>query len=188
MRKTLRLSTVCLALLLSGCVTATWTRVEQSQMTGPDRAFTIEAPAGWVHAAYLKNQVFLTRDGPAVQFIRVMRTPHAEAFAVVNKDSAPDMLPSELAELVVAELKAGTSRIGLEVVESVPRQVAGHPGFRLHLRFRDERGLRYEIAVCGFAADEGFFTVLYHAPTLHYFRRDLPEFERVVASLRLGGT
>lgn len=188
MRRTLRLTTVCLMAFLVGCVTTTWTRVEQSRMTGPDRAFTIEAPAGWMHAAFVKDAVFLTRDGPAIQFIRVMQTPHARAFPAVKKASEPDMLPSELAELAVAELKADPSRLGLEVVESVPLQVAGHPGFRLHLRFRDEQGLRYEMAVCGFAGKEGLFTLLYHAPTLHYFRSDLPEFERVVSSIRIGGT
>jgi hypothetical protein len=187
MGKTLRFATVGPLIFLAGCATATWTRIDQPQMVGPGRSFTIEAPTGWMHAAYFKDAILLTRDGPAIQFIRVMQTSHMKAFPALKKASAPDMLPAELAELAAAELKADPSRIGLEVVESVPLQIAGHSGFRMHLRFSDEQGLRYEMAVCGFAGKEGLYTLLYHAPTLHYFQRDLPEFESIVKAFRLGG-
>lgn len=188
MKKALRLSTVWLALLLAGCATATWTRVEQPQMTGPDRAFTIEAPVGWMHAANLKGKLFLTRDGPDIQFIRVFKTSHDEAFPAMKRASAPDMLPSELAELAVAELKANTTGVVMEVTENAPLEIAGHRGFRLHLRFRTEEGLRYEVLFCGFAGKEGYYGLLYQAPTLHYFQRDLPEFEKMVRAFRVGGT
>lgn len=183
----LRFSTVWLVLFLAGCAAATWSRVEQPQISSPARAFTIEAPVGWMHATFPKDRILLTRDGPDIQFVRVFKTSHEEAFPTMKKTSRPEMLPSELAELVVAELKANTTGIGMEIMENAPLEIAGHRGFRLHLRFHTEEGLRYQVLFCGFASQEGFYALLYQAPTLHYFQRDLPEFEKMVRTFRLGG-
>lgn len=173
------------ALLLAGCVT--WTRVEQLAMTGPGGDYSAEVPAGWMHADFLRDRIFLTRDGPAVQFIQILVVPHQKAFPMIEKSSAADMLPSELAELALAELKTESGLASLEVAENSPQQIAGRDGFRLHLRFRNGEGLRFERIVCGFAGREGFYTLTFQAPTLHFFARDHPEFEKVLRSFRIPG-
>ena len=96
------------------------------------------------------------------------------------------MLPSELADLAIAELRAGQEQKlpSLEVLSNAPAEIGGHNGFALHLRFQTDQGLRMELLMRGFVDQRGFYLLTYRAPTLHYFERDRPVFESLVSSFR----
>jgi hypothetical protein len=97
------------------------------------------------------------------------------------------MLPSELAALAIAEIKAsGDEGVpSLEVLQNAPVEIAGRTGFGLHLRYRTETGLRMDMLLHGVTDTDGLYLVKYSAPTLYYFERDLPVYESVSGSLQL---
>jgi len=174
-----------LPLLLAGCITP-WTRIDQpTPLAGAGGKFTVQAPPGWVHFSLERNHVVLTRDGLPVQYIDVALTPHADAFKQIKRASNPSMLPAELAELAVAELRADSGLVNLTVKESVPASVAGQPGFRLLLQYRNPRGALLNRLIYGTATKQGLLTFSYSALDRHYFPRDLGVFEQVMASYRL---
>lgn len=182
----IRLLCVFLVLsLVSAC--ATWVRLEEPHVVAPDKSFTVEVPVGWVRAAMVSDKVLITRDGTGVQFIRVGKREHKEAFPKIKKSTTAEMLPTELAELVIAEVKSEKNMSGLKILSNTPADIDQRTGFRLHLQMKNQDGLRYEVVVYGLVDKGGFYELTFRAPTLHYFQRDLPAFEQAVKSFRLTG-
>jgi hypothetical protein len=172
--------------LASGCTTVSWTNVKESHTSGPDKSFTVDLPVGWVRAPANSDAVLITRDGLGVQYIRVERRDSKDAFPKIKKASKPDIEPNELAELMIAEIKA-SARSPVEVMSNQPTGIAQRIGVRLQLQTRTAEGLRYQMVVYGLVDARGFYELTYHAPMLYYFQRDLPTFERVVQSFRVAG-
>lgn len=97
------------------------------------------------------------------------------------------MLPSELAQLAIAELKASQSNSlpSLEILRNAPVELAGHTGFDIHLQYKTDAGLRMDMEMRGVVDNSGFYLLKFSAPTLHYFERDRQTFETLTESLQL---
>lgn len=170
--------------LLSGCQSL-WTRVDAQTVAYNGDRYAAQLPLDWMRAN-IGERVYVTRDGISVQQVVIAFHEHAKAFAATEQPSAADMLPSELADRYIAELRAGDENglPSLEVLANSPTAIDDHTGFALHLRYLSDSGLRYERLVAGFANETGFFTISYQAPTLHFFERDRAAFDTVVDSFR----
>jgi hypothetical protein len=173
-----------LIFLLSGCA-ATWVRVDDANQRYRGEHYSVTLPAGWMRSEVGDNLV-LSRDGLDLQRIVIEYRPHDKAFEHLEKTSSVDMLPSELAELTIAELKAAQDEglPSLEILDNRPVEIAGYTGYALHLRFRTDAGLRIEVLLQGFVDENGLYQLLYRAPTLHYFGRDREVYESVAGSLQ----
>lgn len=174
-----------LALTLAGC--AVWQRVDTPRAEAPDKSYSVDLPVGWVRLMLNTDGLEVTRDGLALNRIQVRRVDLAKAFPTLKKAANADMLPSELAELQIAEFKSADQETVISVHENAPAMVGGQPGYRLHLQYRNPRGLGMDRIVQGCATAKGYFTLSYEAPGLHYWQRDLPAFEKAAASFRLAG-
>jgi hypothetical protein len=171
-------------LALAGCQTAAWTRLETPDaITVTNSKRTFVPPAGWIRWNGAPSGVVVTRDGTPIQFIRAADMTHDQAFRAIRKTSNADLLPNELAELLIATRKAMPGMSGLAVTSNEPAIFGGLDGVRLGLTYRDERGASFDHLVYAAAETEGVFMIEYHALSKHYFARDLPEFEKVVASV-----
>lgn len=173
-----------LVLALSACAGA-WVRIDEPGKRYVGKHFVAELPVGWVR--YVETgTVLVSRDGPDVQRILIHFAPHTQAFSDLNKTTSQHTLPSELAELVIAELKASdpAGMPSLHVVRNAPLEIAGYNGFSLHLSYVTPAGLAYETLIDGFADAKGVYVLYYRAPSLHFFERDRTAFEAVVDSFR----
>jgi hypothetical protein len=182
LRKTLLLA---LALLLSGC--AAWTHLtEPTRLSGPD-GLSFMAPADWVRFNMAGDRaVALTRDGMGIQLVRVEYRKHDKAFPQIKKTSSPDLLPSEAAELAIADLRSDKSLADMKILENVPARVAGRPGFRVHGQYRDARGASFDLVVVGAPTSDGLLLLFYRGLTIHYYGRDIKQFDQIVSSVELG--
>lgn len=172
--------------LVAGC--AAWVRVEQPLTESPDKSFTVELPVGWMRANLVLNGITVTRDGLGLQSITAMKLAHDKAFPTIKKTSSAEMLPTELAELQLAELKIQDDMSNLEVISKKPARIAGRDAFRLHVRVKNKKGLAVDQVTYGFTDNSGLYLLNFDAPRLHYFERDLPAFEQTVKSLQLRST
>lgn len=172
-----------LALLTSAC--APWSRVEPDNRAFEKRGdYTLEQPAGWVRRTADVNDLFLTRDGPALNLIVITRQPHDRKLPRTKRETRPDMLPVELAELALAEWRSHDTTALLDVVANTPTLLDGLPAARIHIRYLNERGLPIERIMVARADARGRLSLLYEAPAIVYFERGLPAFESVLSSLR----
>jgi hypothetical protein len=173
-----------LVLLLAGCAT-TWVKVDDTGNHYQGKHYSATLPAGWLRQE-TGNSLVLSKDGVLLQHITIEYRPHEKAFKEIEKDSSSTMLPSELAELAIAELKASQDEglPSLEILHNVPVEITGHTGFDIHLRYKTDTGLRMEMLLRGVVDDSGLYLVKYTAPTLHYFNRDLQVYDSLTASLQ----
>jgi len=145
----------------------------------------IHTPEGWVQERNAYHQLVASRDGYFVQTIFVAARTNPDAFPAIKKGADPGMLPSQLAELHIANLKASSGE-RLEVVENEPAEVGDLTGYRLQLRSFDGRGLEFRTIVYGAADEHYFYRLAYNAPVLYFFDRDLPAFEAMVKTFQRG--
>lgn len=179
-----RIAACLLALILAGCA-ATWVRVDDTDSHYSGEHYSVSLPAGWMRSE-VGDRLVLSRDGLDLQRIVIEYRPHEKAFEELEKSSSAGMLPSELAELTIAELKASQEEglPSLEILDNRPIEIAGHTGYALHLRFKTDAGLRIEVLLQGFVDEHGLYQLLYRAPTLHYFGRDREVYESIAGSMQ----
>ncbi|MEW6591040.1 MAG: hypothetical protein AB1418_08380 [Pseudomonadota bacterium] len=175
-----------LALLVASLgACAPWTRVDPAtRHEARANDYTVELPLGWVRQTAGVNDIFLTRDGPALNYIAVSRQPHTRKLTYTKRETRPDLLPHELAELIVAEWKSAEATANLELIASTPLMLDGRPAVRVHARYKNERGLPIERLIVVRVDERGRLSFLYEAPAIVYFQRGLADFETMLASVR----
>lgn len=167
---------------LAGC--ATWTRIEAPGMQGPDNRYSLEVPVGWVHAAFVKDGIVVSKDGPGLNLIEVKHRANTQAFANTKVALTDDLLIGEVAEYFIAEFKAAAES-QINHLSTEPATVNDLPGFKVRLETIDAKGLVFDILVYGTRDDAYFYYLLYMAPRLYYFEKDLKPFEDLVASFKI---
>jgi hypothetical protein len=176
---------VLVLLLLSGCA-PTWVRIDDPGRNYSSEHYRVTLPSGWLRLES-DDTLILSRDGILLQIISIQFRPHENAFEKIEKDSSVTMLPSELAQLTIAELKASQDDglPSLEILSNTPVKLAGHTGFDIQLRYKTDDGLRMDMEMRGVVDDSGFYLLKYSAPTLYYFGRDRQTYVTLTESLQL---
>jgi hypothetical protein len=173
-------------ILVAACVQMP-TRVDIARTQGPDKSYTVDLPIGWIKQGSPNNRTLLaSRDGFLLEAIAITKQPIKEAFPKTKKAATAQMLPAELAELEIAELKNQDEfTAALTVAENGPAEIAGHDGFDLRVRYRNTRGLEIQQVVYGFVDKASYYQIIFQAPMLYYFNKHYPEFQKVVESFQL---
>ncbi len=178
--------------LLAGMAVAmpamAWKIVMEGQpFTHKGSGYSIQYPAGWRYVKWGDESV-ATRDGPGLQKIYSDFRKHKKAFRALGKDATPEMMPQELAEKIVAEMEKEGSLQNMQVLSNEPATLAGRPAFRVHVSFRtavDAGSVRYQGIVVGANSPQGIFLVGYSGPVLHYFARDVENYDKALASFTI---
>jgi hypothetical protein len=180
------MAVVCMA--LAGCVPAP-ARVDTPRTEGPDKSYTVDLPTGWIKQYTMENNLIVSRDGYLLETLAVVRRPLKQAFERTKKDAAETMLPSELAELEIAEIKARDELTeALTVLENEPALLGGKEGFRVKVSYRNLRGLEFHEEVYGVVDKSRLYLLVYRAPRLYYFPKYHADFQRTVESFRITAT
>lgn len=178
----LRFSALLLLATLAGC--APWSAIDPNSRTITIKDdFKLEAPLGWVRRNYDVFDVFLSRDGPLLNFIAIDREKHDRELARTKRTTKPDLLPQEVAELVIAEQQAGGTRSAFVVLSNRPASVGGRPAVRVHTRWKTERGLPIERLTYAMVDPKGRLAFIYESPGLVYFPKGLADFEGMMKSV-----
>ncbi|BAN70107.1 hypothetical protein [endosymbiont of unidentified scaly snail isolate Monju] len=181
-----RLGLITLFLLLAGCA-GQWVHIrDNGQRQISSSRYDVALPLDWVRRE-TPDGLIVSRDGPDLQKILLRAVPHDKAFPTIEQTSRPDMLPSDLGARFIAELRAGDSDglPSLEIEEEGPASLDGHEAFRLRANYRNADGIRFRLLAYGTVTDKGYVELVYVAPAIYYFARNLDDFEAVRASLKL---
>ncbi len=181
----MKMQTVCaivLCLSLAGC--SNWKSAEGTYAS-QEANYAVIFPAGWKVALAEDTAGVFTRDGLALQEIRIDRLSITRQLPNTKKTITPSMLPQEVAEVVVDDISMDFSKGNKRVTENVPDSIGGRPGFRIAFEYRTESGLKKLSIVRGMVAGKSLYLVRYDAPARHYYAKDLPVYEAVCRSFRL---
>jgi hypothetical protein len=178
------LAWLAVAALLGGCTTYALTG--NGPTSAEDKSYSVTLPQNWVRLSSDSKRVIVTRDGFGLQRIMITRAEAKDAFPKIKKAADDKLLASELAELQIAELKAGGSQFAnLTVLDNLPQMVGGRTGFRLRIRFLNNNGLAFDQVWCGVLDRGHYYLISFHAPELYYFDKYLPDFDRTLSSFKL---
>jgi len=196
---------VIATLLINGemAFAQSWKLISKPLVVSEDKSFSVELPVGWVRSMDKKNMIVATRDGMGIQLVMASRMLHKDAFKKFktkeqkkrDAKKLPDKrstminantLPSELAELVIAEMKSVSEMSHVRVISNLPSVIDGHPGFRLHFQYKNAKGLQFDHIICGFVNEKNLYRFAFRAPSKIYFPRDLKVFDRMLASFKVG--
>lgn len=173
---------ILLALLIAGC--APWSAVDpNNRLIKVKDDYTLEAPMGWVKRNYDVFDIFLSRDGPLLNFIAIDREKHDRELPRTKRKTRAELLPQEVAELVIAEQKAVDTRGSFSVLSNQPASLGGKPAVRVHTRWKNERGLPIERLTYALVDQKGRLAFIYEAPGLVYFAKDVANFEAMIKTL-----
>jgi hypothetical protein len=181
-----RIIALTLVLFFAGCAPMP-TRIETARNEGPDKSYTVDLPVGWIKQANPNNTMLLaSRNGYLLEIMQITRRPLKEAFQKTKKAAGDSMLPAELAELEIAEIKSEDQfTAALRVLENDPVEIAGQEGFHIRVSFKNARGLEIQRVVDGFTDKASYYQIAFQAPVLYYFDTYYPEFQKAVASFQL---
>lgn len=172
-----------IVLLIGGCISLPWVKTD-GLYKAPAQNVSIELPDGWMRHNTNKH-LFLTRDGPRLQYILVERIRVDDKLKHTKKKFRKGMLPQELAEIVIAHCSSNEKVLNFKVKSNRPIKINGHSGFKLLFTYEDGDNLEYRSLYYGFMEGEWFYGVRYNAPERYYYEKELKTFNKVVSSLKL---
>ena len=191
---------IACAVLISACASK-WTLVGNENETVRLSQVTFKIPLHWVlynnhfneYTAVVNGKpvdnkvkrVIVSRDGLNLNIIDIIEFKREKAFPSINKAVHDSTLPSEMAELFIAEQEATLGIDNLQILTNEPATVAGQKGFTVHFRYKTQTGLQKEQVVYGFSTPNKFYIFKFFAPSLHYFETNSPEFEALIKSIKL---
>lgn len=85
--------------------------------------------------------LLLSKDGFNLQTITLTKHALEKEFKHTQKKLTNGMLPQEVAEVVLDNVRANPQVVDLQIVQSGPAMVAGTPGFTLTYTYREKSGL-----------------------------------------------
>lgn len=175
--------------LLPGCMqkTVPWEPIGGRYDSGNwfGARFALDLPKDWIMLNFVENGLVATRDGFNLQTIKVRKIKFGEDLPHTKKKVTKAMVPQELSEVLLDDLRTDPTVNALKVLETKPATISGKKGFRTTVAFKDGHGLRHKAVLCGVVAEDRAWQITYVAPVRHYFDRDLPAFDAALASLKI---
>jgi hypothetical protein len=183
-----RFRSLCLLSLLAPTLAFAWSPVaEQTPVSAKRGNFSLQLPPSWLYDLSGAT-VLASHDGVMLDQINVQLIPHANAFKAIKRSSTTDMSSEDLAEAYLANLQADGKLANFETLSTEPATLAGHPGFRVHVRFRlppAQGDTVMDLTALGTALPEGLLIAFFRAPRLHFYDKWLPAFDQSVATLAI---
>jgi hypothetical protein len=170
------------ALTLAGC--SHWSSLD-STYVHDQRNIEVTFPKGWRRDATVSDATLATKDGVTLQWIRISRFKVDDDLPYTKRKLANTMLPQEVSEVAMDNLRSREGCTGFRVLENAPDSLCGLAGFRALAEWKSIDGLRMRDLVYGVMYDERYYEILYEAPLRYYFGRDSAEAVQVKSHFRL---
>lgn len=146
--------------------------------------YTVDLPQGWMKYN-MSDDLIITRDGVLLQNVMITKKKIDDKFAYTKKKLAKDMLPQEVAEVLVDDYSSNSNLMNFEIIENTPAKISGQAGFKTVFKYKNRDGLRIKTICYGFLNGETLFTIRYTAAQRYYFEKDVQTFDRIKDSFKL---
>jgi len=176
----LKILLLLMVLLFAGCIPQ-WVKT-QGLYTNSGQKYSVEPPWGWM---MLKGQSLLvSKDGIWLESIIVGRDDIKYKFKNTKKKIVKDMLPEEVAQVLIDDLSSDKDIKSFEILENNPVKISCMPGFKLFYIVSDKEGLKKKGIQYGFLYENWIYSIAYSGTDWHYFDKGLSNFEAMVRSFR----
>lgn len=171
---------VCL-LVLIGCIF--WTSARSADEYSSTH-FSVDLPQGW-RQVNTNKYLLLTKDGPFLQYVLIQRRPIDQAFKHTKKKLKKEMLPHEVAQVIIDEIFSDRQILEFNVIENIPVTINERDGFKLLFTYKNKKGSSFKTAYYGLIQGDAFYNLRYNAALQNYFDKDIKTFQIILNSFRL---
>lgn len=171
---------VILVFLMAGC--ATWVKTTGNYVNSSEK-YSLDLPWGWM--MHKGKELILTRDGVWLENIIIKRYKVEEKLEYTKKKFVKGMLPEEISQVALDNLKSNSQIGNLEVIENKPFILSGRDGFRLVYTFTTSEDLKKKGIYYGLGDGNLVYEISYTGTLWHYFDREVDAFERSVRSFKI---
>lgn len=188
---------LCVALALAGCGGGALVQPMSPRVVA-DGAFRVTPGSAWNRVAttalFSDRPVEVwTKDGRSLNEVSYLGglKDNRTLFRDVERRDRPlprfraTMLPQEVAEFFESSYRIAGGSALFTITSVMPARFAGHSGFRFTYDFTLYDDVKRKGVATGAVIGDRLFLISYEAPALFYFARDLPEYERLVASAKM---
>ena len=171
---------ICL-LAMIGCII--WT----SAGSADEHSFThfsVDLPQGW-RQINTNKYLLITKNDPFLQYVLIQRRPIDQAFKHTRKKLKNEMLPHEVAQVIIDEIFSDHHILDFNVIENIPASIDGHEGFKLLFTYKDKKGSSFKTVYYGLIQGDAFYNLRYNAVQKDYFDKDIETFQIILDSFRL---
>ena len=185
-----RLGIVALAAALAAC--STWSPATGTIKLGEIRAEANLSP-DWMRmkttgsgswSKSTRDEIVFTRDGVSLEYIKIRRSKPADAMPHTEAELTSGMLPHEVADLALDDIRLTEGVTNFELIENSPLRIDGRPCYRLFYSHRIDSGLKVKTVEFGCWTRWGLYRIEYRAAAQHYFDQYLDVFERFRQGIR----
>ena len=178
-----------------------WKLVTQDNKQLKLKEISLQLPKDWVifnkhfnkyHAVVngkreekVADQVIITKNGLGLDAIRIISFDSGSAFPSVNKGATDSTIPSELAELFIAEKRTVYGGNKIDVINSKPMTVANEQGFIVQYKMTTPTGIEFTHSAVGIVTPNHFYAFEYRASLVHFYEAGLPSFLQMLDSVKL---
>jgi hypothetical protein len=169
--------------LLAGCVEPIWTAVP-GPYYAEEIGVTVDIPKGWSRLGNSKD-IRLTKDGFLLNFIQISRTPYGEKYQNTELTIQPGMTELDASQIVLEAMQTDQDRSNLVILDNRPAIVAGSPGFRLEVTYKDANNLTVREYLYVVLTPGSYLVAIASSPDRYYAETMAGDFEKTVASIRI---
>ena len=169
---------------MSGCAyLLPWTALPEGRYVDRARGFSSSLPKDWMR--YNMSTFFLiTKDGTVLESIRVERMRFEEELKFTKKGFRQDMLPQDLAELEIDNLKANDNIRQVTITMNEPALIDGEQGFKIGYEVVTSGGLPVKGIRYGLISGGYVYRIKYEAAAQHYYERHLKHFKAFISDFQ----
>ncbi len=176
---------IVLSILATGCGTPRWTMIENPYIVEKDGIeFKAEVPEGWRQRNYsvTESKVVLTKEGTAIHKVVIHKYEIKEGLPYTKKILSEDMLPGEIAEILVKEIKGNKDLDDLKILNVKPIKIDGSNAFRIKYEYKCCGGLWKKAEYYGFVTEKDLYIIFYSGIKRHYFAKHHKGFQKILKS------
>lgn len=166
--------------MLPGCVTTEKSSHDETE----HNQLIAEIPHGWRKRA-THDEILLTKDGVLLQLIKINSKEYGEEYENTDLTIQPGMMTLDAAQIIVENLQADLDRGNLEILDNQPVEVAGFPGFRIEITYKNENNLTIHEIIYVALTPDNYVVALCRAPARYYMETISGDFEEIVANLEI---
>jgi hypothetical protein len=173
-----------LAVLLCCSACAPWSLVGGKYVAAQEN-YEVELPLNWRKQNLSGDHLYLTRDGMVLQRVIIGRYPIDKDAPRTKRKLSKAMLPQDLAEIVIDDLRSDQQKTNVQILENLPVNVGGNAGFTIVYSYQTRSTLKKMGAYYGALHKDWLYFLMYEAPARHYFSRDRSTFDSIKESFKL---
>jgi hypothetical protein len=177
-----KLIALIIMVVLCGC--APWSLVGGKYVAATEN-YEVELPPTWRKQKSTGDHLSLTKDGMMLQRVVIGRHPLEKDALHTKRKLSKAMLPHDLAEVVIDDLRSDQQKTNVQVLENIPVNLSGRAGFGIVYSYQTRSNLKKMGAYYGARHQDWLYFLMYEAPARHYFTRDRATFEMIRDSFKL---